>query len=313
MGIMDNLQAMSQSAALDVQKFSDRGGVASARLCNFMTGRSELQLGHKFYLAGEFKNAIQKHNAPWVRLVGFASRKGSSAKNLKLSKERMEAVGLYIAELGLTVQFDKVAYVGSDQSGEDAANNDGYYRAVEVYVYGTKPPPLPVEPAEVVDKQNKWALRFVGGGSLNIGPIQIDGFGFEVGNFARRAAAKFIYGGIGVGLSLPIPMGKLPDIPGGASTVGKWAKFTTNRTTALSSFATGGSIVAEAGVTLGSFSMGDSHLEFIGLSDSSGPVRVIGNTIAFSGGPGFSLPSGGALTGGKFTMVGKLNGFDGTD
>ncbi len=311
MGIMDSLHAMSQSAALDVQKFSDKGGVASARLCNFVTGRSELQFGHKYYLGGEFKNAIEKHNAPWVRLIGFASRKGSSAKNLKLSKERMEAVGLYIADLGLSVQFDKVAFVGSEQSGEDASNNDGYYRAVEVYVYGTKPPPLPVEPAEVVDKQNKWALRYGGGGSLNIGPVQVDGFAFEIGNFARKVSAKFIYGGIGVGLG--IPLGKLSKIPGGASTVGKWAKFTTDRTTALSSFATAGSIVGEPGVTLGDFSIGDSHLEFIGLSDSSGPVRVIGNTVRFSGGPGFALPSGGALTGGKFTMVGKLNGFDGKD
>jgi len=312
MGIFDTLHALGQSAALDVQKFSDKGGVASARLCNFVTNKADLQLGHKIYLAGEFKDAIVKHNAPWVRIVGYASRSGSAAKNLKLSKARMEAVGLYIAELGLTVQFDKVNYVGSSESGEDAKDNSGYYRAVEVFCYGTKPPPLPVEPVEKVDKQNKWALRFLGGGSLAWGPIQVECFGFEIGNFSRKAAAKFIYGGIGVTLS--IPMGHLSEIPGGGSTIGKWSKpFFTNRTTALSSFATAASIVAEPGATLGSLSAGDSHLEFINMSDADGDLHVIGGTVAFSGGSGFQLPSGGSVTGGKLRMVGKLNGFNGKD
>lgn len=214
----------------------------------------------------------------------------------------MQAVGTYIASLGgKTCFFEKFRGVGSEQSGEDAENNEGYYRAVDVYLYGTKPAPRPEPPPDAYkNKDNQYALRLNFSGSIGVGFLQTEMLAIEIASVARNRCAKFIYAALG--LTLPVP--GMP--PVGASQMGKWHYFLTDRPTPLLTFHALANVTTKPGATLDKHGVGgEAYLEFLNLSDSDGDVRVKASPIEFSGGPGFGPPSAGAWTGGTFNKVGK--------
>ncbi len=290
---------------VDVQRITDTPARAAARLCNFATSQSELSPGHQLYLMTEFKTAMQTFKSPWVEIVGYASRRGTSAGNLRLSRQRMQAVGLFIANMGVSCEFVKAIGRGSEESGEDSNDNSGYYRAVEVYVYGTKPAPRPEPPAEVKPEENVYALRVIQSQSIGVGPVQTEVIAFEIGNVARKIASKFVYGAVGVTAQIPFAP------PVGAGQVGPWSFFLTDRSTPLTTFQAFANITTEPGATFDKHSVaGDMYLEFLNLSDNDGDIRVKASPIKFGGGDGFSAPSGGAVTGGRMVMVGKLFRFN---
>lgn len=132
--------------AEDVQKISGTYAKAAARLCNFETGKSYLLLAHQDFLDNDVRNVIQKMQGPWVDLFGYASRAGDAGFNMNLSDQRIKAVRARIEQYANQVNFQIHQALGETQSGLNERNNDGYYRAVEIYVYASKPP-TPVPPA----------------------------------------------------------------------------------------------------------------------------------------------------------------------
>lgn len=73
-GFFSNLIESASRANIDVQKFIGVPCVAGARLCNFVTNKSDLRPGHECYLSSDFKAAIQTLETTFVHLVGYASR-----------------------------------------------------------------------------------------------------------------------------------------------------------------------------------------------------------------------------------------------
>jgi hypothetical protein len=137
--------------ALDVQRISGTYAKAAARLCNFATGEAFLLLAHQEYLDTEVRNVIRTMPTPWIDLFGYASRIGDTTFNLGLSTRRINAVKARIAEYANQVNFQTTVGYGETQSGPNERNNDGYYRAVEVYVYANKPaPPRPPTPKPIL-------------------------------------------------------------------------------------------------------------------------------------------------------------------
>jgi hypothetical protein len=133
--------------AEDVQRISGTNAKAAARLCNFKTGKSFLLTGHQDYLDDEVRAVIRTMQKPFVDLFGYASRAGDGAFNMALSGQRMNAVKARISEYANQVEFRTLTPYGETQSGPNERNDDGYYRAVEVYVYAEKPPtPKPPKP-----------------------------------------------------------------------------------------------------------------------------------------------------------------------
>lgn len=122
--------------ALDVQRISGTPAKAAARLCNFVTNDAKLLKAHEDYLLSEVKPALKNFESPWVDLFGYASRKGSPTRNMKLSHQRLVSVGSFITTFGMTVNFQTATGFGAEKSGDDPTDNSGYHRAVEVLVYG---------------------------------------------------------------------------------------------------------------------------------------------------------------------------------
>jgi hypothetical protein len=127
--------------ALDVQPITGTSALAAARLCNFHTGHASLLHSHIAWLDSAVKPLATGLPNPWVDLIGFASRLGNHTFNQKLSFERCEAIRKRVLTYGGSVSFP--IEWGKGDSESVGPLNDGYWRAVEVYVYGFKPPPKP--------------------------------------------------------------------------------------------------------------------------------------------------------------------------
>jgi outer membrane protein OmpA-like peptidoglycan-associated protein len=115
--------------------------LAAARLCNFPTGHANLLPAHISWLDKTVAPLLRGLPNPWVDLFGYASHLGNHAFNKRLSFDRCEAVHRQINSYGLNVSFPQEFGAGDDQSTGTATDNSGAWRAVEIYVYGARPPP----------------------------------------------------------------------------------------------------------------------------------------------------------------------------
>jgi hypothetical protein len=124
----------------DVLKITGTNAKVAARLCNFSTGESFLLSTHLEFLDNEVRNTLRNIQWPWVDLYGYASRAGDARFNLDLSSRRIDVVKGRVAQYTDRVNFVIHKALGETQSGPNERNDDGYYRAVEVYIFGNKPP-----------------------------------------------------------------------------------------------------------------------------------------------------------------------------
>ncbi len=192
-----------------------RASVAG-RLIDFPTGKSSLSITQQECLRDEFIPKIAERPNFWVDLRGYASKKGQTKKNKELSDERKAAVKNFIeAELqkqGKTLN-GKVNI--DDAYGENAveyvapeSNNDSYWRAVEIVVFGSRPaivspPKIKVPPAPpLLKRPTGWTVSGGAGGSVSILVVSATGGSFFFTNQATGEKWRGIYVGGGVGLSV---------------------------------------------------------------------------------------------------------------
>jgi hypothetical protein len=206
--------------------------LAAARLCNFRTGESEPRDTHIEWINNTLKNAVGGSPNPWVDILAYASRKGTNTgyDNQALSERRRgaihNAIVTTIPRAGLIKQDEAF---GASLSGGDANNNDGYWRAVEVYAYGElpkkrepdpvppPPPPKPKPNPTPMPRPDWWVNSFsVGGLSLviEVGGGYADGtIGFENLTSGETITDHITIGGFSVGESVGIDkLKKVADI-----------------------------------------------------------------------------------------------------
>ena len=185
----------------------------SARLCNFPRAHGELTVqAHKTFLDKAIVS-IQNSPNPWVDLFGYASHLGNAGFNKQLSIKRCESVVKYIRDRVPRVTFPQEFGFGDSKSTGDANNDDGYWRAVDVFVYAFgKPPVRPNPPApQIVDE---WFVTEFSGRSESV--VFTLGYSTLEGHvtFQRADGTKY-RGAIGLfGLSAGISLdpGKVPGV-----------------------------------------------------------------------------------------------------
>lgn len=290
----------------DVQRISGTSAKSAARLCNFVTNDSKLLTSHIQYLDTEVATVIKDMIGPWVDLFGYASRRGNPAFNTVLSNQRLKAVKDRIATYAPNVNFQQQTGYGDSESGPDASDNSGYYRAVEVLVYATKPPPRPKPVAPKPIESTKFEIRVVGGGSASI-VGQADNFFFQITDLTRKKTCFFFYTGVGIGISIP----KIPG-PGSVTKAGPVSSFTTTRPVELYHFNTKAQLYQDAGATFGSFSVGGTmRLGMTNITDSLGFVATRPGLIPIEGGSGIQMPGLGSVTEGVLAKVSDVFEFNG--
>lgn len=195
-----------------------RASVAG-RLIDFPTGQSALSITQKDCLRDEFVPVIAERPNFWVDLRGYASKKGGTNSNKILSDARKTAVKDFLeAELrkqGKTLQ-GKVNI--DDAYGENAveyvapeSNNDAYWRAVEVVVFGSKPnivspPKIKVPPAPPIpSRPTGWTVSGGAGGGVSVAVVSATAGSFFFTNQSTGEKWRGVYAGGGIGLSvLPV-------------------------------------------------------------------------------------------------------------
>ncbi len=201
--------------ATDIELINERTSsavpLAAARLCNFHTGGATPLPAHLDWINGPFASALRNARTPWVDIFAYASKAGSAASNLALSKRRRDAVHNLVMKAvpncGLISNREEA--VGESLSAGDANDNSGYWRAVEVRAYGALPlgkapaplPPQPdPDPSPVpwwVDSLSVGGLTIIdgAGGGFSDGTI-----GFENVNTHEKAISNITLGGVSAGV-----------------------------------------------------------------------------------------------------------------
>jgi hypothetical protein len=137
--------------ARDVEYVSTTGSPLEFRLCNFATGGAQPLPAHQEFIKSYLvPNVLVPNPAAWIDLVGSASKLGfasgdSEAKNRILSDKRVGSIRQLIQNQA-TNRINVAVGLGDTQSGGPPNDNDGYYRAVLVRVFGVGSAPVPPSP-----------------------------------------------------------------------------------------------------------------------------------------------------------------------
>ena len=292
----------------DVMPISGGPFLIAARLCNFPTGRAVLLPKHSLWLTNDLGGVMNGTTAPWVDVVGYASKLGDPRANLRLSRARCESVKVKVRARNSRATFNIELPKGESESLGGETNNDGYWRAVDVYVYGARPPKprrSPPKPAPDLGS-TEFEIRVVGGGSASV-LAQADFFYFQIVDLSNRLTAFYFYTGGGLGISIP----KVPG-PGSATKAGKPTRFTTGRPVQLHAFNSRASLFQDPGATAGPVSVGGTlRVHFEEVHDHLGFVGTRPSIIPIEGGAGIQMPGLGSATKGVFALASSVFPFTG--
>ena len=195
--------------ANDVQAITGTRALIGARLCNIPTATSKLLPAHIAWLDNQAIPLVKTRIAPWIDIVGYASKKGDAAFNQRLSIQRCEAASTHIKVRVPQATFNVEDARGERDSLGDEKNDDGFWRAVDVYVFGFQPPEPIAMPTPTPPGSRNFKIRVATGHSLSVpgvdGP-QEDAYRFEIVDVARRLSALFNYEGSGLGIPNLTPL-----------------------------------------------------------------------------------------------------------
>jgi hypothetical protein len=215
--------------ATDIKPLSVPAARTAAKLCNIPTGTTTLLPAHKVWLDGVIEDVIKKSPNPWVDLFGYASHLGDRISNKKLSDRRCDAVMQYIQASAPHCLFPQEFGFGDAKSTGGRLDDDGEWRAVEVYVYGSVPPGKVPRPPVALPVPKEWYVTSLSGQTISA--IVALGFTAIMGSitFEKPNGDKYT-GAIGmigpsIGLSyVPNIGGLLGKVPGVA---GLFSRFPT--------------------------------------------------------------------------------------
>jgi hypothetical protein len=151
----------------NIQVITGTQAAVAARLCNFPTGGAVPLPSHITWLKNRVRPLVVGNPTAWVDVIGYASRQwkhtgGANAHGLnrKLSADRCAAVKKEIGGYNPLVRFNIILPQGDSQALMPNPD-DGYDRAVEVFVYTSAhppgPTPTPTPPAPVLTHM-KWSV-----------------------------------------------------------------------------------------------------------------------------------------------------------
>lgn len=210
-----------------IPPFKPTNALLQARLIDFDTGSANLEQQHKNFLSQAMARA-KTNSAFHVRIFGFASRRGGSGMNEKLSRARMQSVFNFLKNLDGRVlnSIELFQAFGESASGGGENDDSPEFRAVEVHIFIGEIPPLDPPGLKKVDpptrptlpggpRSGKWAVAAPGGATFTVGPsfgpatvgVTFGANFFHVRNEATGEVRKYAAVALGAGVSLGIPAG----------------------------------------------------------------------------------------------------------
>jgi hypothetical protein len=205
--------------ANDTEKIPLGNARTAIRLCNFPTGKSKMLDSHKQWLDQNVKQFLASCPYPWVDMFGYASHLGNPISNKKLSDDRCDEVMHWLQTYNPKTGFPQEFGYGDSRSTGGRTDDDGYWRAVEIYVYGSVPPGKVPRTPVVLPESPDWYVTNFSGDSLSV--VVALGFTAIMGTITfQRPSGRKYEGPIGIfgpsiGLSYTPKLGGLiSKIPG---------------------------------------------------------------------------------------------------
>jgi hypothetical protein len=289
----------------DVTPIKGNGTRLAVRLCNFPTRFAAPTDDHMKWIDRTLVPTINSLQTAWVDLIGWASKLGDPRYNDALSLRRCDKVREYIKESTSRAKFNVQWPKGSSESLGAATNNDGWWRAVEVFLYGFKPPT--VTPVTVVGSTH-FKIRCLGTGSFTLSKYGTGVSGgaivFEIVDKEASESAIFVHDLKSISIGIP----GFPDVS--FADAGDWKDFETSVRAELYDFQGKATVYQDPGFQVGSLSAGGT----MSLQIDSNRLLALGayirgGMLRISTGDGFSAPSIGIGFPGHFKMIGTTRSF----
>jgi hypothetical protein len=112
----------------------------ASRMAEFKTNDASPSLEHRIWLRGAVADLVRRTPNCWVRLIGHASMRGNAVYNVNLSARRIAEVEAILKGSVGNADIYKEQARGSRDSGTDARDDSGQYRAVELMVFAPSTP-----------------------------------------------------------------------------------------------------------------------------------------------------------------------------
>jgi hypothetical protein len=290
--------------ALDIQPITGTPAKVATRLCNFVTADSSLLRTHQEWLDANLRPIALSLHRPWVDLLGYASRRGDFEFNRQLSFRRCQAVKSWIGQYSDRLSFQIEWAKGESESDSTEENDDGYWRAVEVYVYGGFSPKPPA-PDGTRSGSTQFSVRMLQGLSASIPGIdgpQVDAFMFELVDRTNGLSATFKYTGGSLALPSLFPLS--------ITNSGPYVPFTTTRAVDLRDFGGRARLFQDPGAAVGKWSIGSTRVAFESQLLLSKGAGVVPSIIEVPSNQSIQLPGLGSAGVGQLTLFSDVTRLD---
>jgi hypothetical protein len=270
-------------------------GMLKALLYNFDVDGDAVKAEHRSFLTSQVAPLLGSDRGH-IWMQGSASRTGTNAHNMALSRRRVQNVAQVLRSLGVLdrqMQLDAV--------GEELAKfhqmEDEMDRAVALIVIPVakdSPKPKPnVPPPPRVSTQFK--VRLLGALSASAGPFQVEDCFFQIADTTNNLTSFYTYSAGGAGKGL------IKGLNVSATMKGDWNPFTTNSAIRVSQFAG-----AARFTTAGAGPWTSNHLNMMGLPKGVSTVPPVLNIqTGFTMGIGASTSVGVMLLNPREEMIYK--------
>lgn len=190
----------------------------AGRLFSFTTGYSDLLISHMAWLDTRVIEEVMKRPHPWIDIIGYASKLGGSEDNQKLSERRAKAVKNYIVEglkrrgrspEGLITPQPSQGEFGKGYVTTNPRDDDEYWRAVDVIVYGVIPPSVNILPPINIDINtplpvSDWKIAPGASESGGVAVVTFTEGTFIFENLTNGKKYKANYAGGGGSVGIPV-------------------------------------------------------------------------------------------------------------
>lgn len=261
-------------------------GMMKALLYNFDVDGEAVKPEHVLFLQSKVIPLLQGDRGH-VWMQGSASRTGTNAYNMELSKKRVNNIAIILRGAGVLDRQMQLDAVGEEEA-QAHKMEDETDRAVALVVIPvakeSPPPPKKIPPPPRVSTDFK--IRMLGSLAGTAGPFQVENCFFQIADKKNSLTSFYVYSAEGVSKGL------IKGLNLAATMKGPWNDFKTNSAIRVSQFE-GASRFTTAGV--GPWT--SNHLNMMGLPKGVTTVPAVLDIQT-----GFTIGIGGSTSIGKMIL-----------
>jgi hypothetical protein len=205
-------------------------GTIKALLYNFDVDGDAVKQEHRVFIQNKVVPLLEGDRGH-IWMQGSASRSGTNAYNMELSRKRVKNIAAILRAAGIIDRQMQLDAVGAEQDKGHKLEEETD-RAVALVVIPvhkeSPPPPRKIPPPPPVSTEFK--IRLLGSLAGSAGPFQVENCFFQIADKKNNLTSFYVYSSEGVGKGL------IKGLSLSATMKGPWNDFRTNSAIRVSQF-----------------------------------------------------------------------------